>query len=60
MSFLFYDAVMKVLARMSISSPQPFWWLSVDWTNILVAITSCDEEDHQDESEAHSSIRQRE
>jgi hypothetical protein len=52
MSFLFYDAVVKVLAGLPISLPQPFWWLSIDWTNILTAIASCGGEENQYEREA--------
>lgn len=34
---------MKIFAGLSISSPQPLCWLSVNWTNILAAVTSCNE-----------------
>jgi hypothetical protein len=52
MSLLFYDAVVKAFAGLFISSPQPFWWLSIDWTNILMPITSSDGEENQYEREA--------
>jgi hypothetical protein len=52
MSFLFYDAVMKVFAGFPISPPQSFWGLSVDWTNILAAITSRSDKKNQYERKA--------
>jgi hypothetical protein len=52
MSFLLYDAVMKIFAGFPISPPQTFRGLSVDWTNIRTAITSRSDKENQYERKA--------
>ena len=47
MRFPFYIAVMEVLAGLPLSLFRPLRWLSVDWTDILTAITSGNDEEKQ-------------
>ncbi len=46
MRLSFYLTVMEVLAGLSLSLSYPLRWLSVDWTNILMAIASCEDEEN--------------
>jgi hypothetical protein len=45
--FPFYIAVVEVFTGLSVFSPGPLRRLAVDWTNILAAVTSRDEEENQ-------------
>ena len=43
----FYIVVMEVLAGLAFSLPYPLRRLSVDWTNILMVVTTCGDEENQ-------------